>query len=132
MNIIACIDSNYGIGYQGNLLYHIPEDMKFFRDKTKHKIVVMGRETYQSLKSPLKDRTNIVLSSNKEFKDKRVIICRTIKSLFKELEKYNTDEIFIIGGGVVYLIFLRYCSYAYITQVIGNKKERIKKYSIFL
>ncbi|MCB2300885.1 dihydrofolate reductase [Clostridium tagluense] len=119
MKAIVAVDLNWGIGCGGKLLQMIPEDMKFFKEKTLGKIVVMGRETFESLpgKAPLKDRINIVLSKSEFFKDDRIIICRSLNELFHEIEKYDTDDVFIIGGESVYTQFLSYCSEAYLTKI---------------
>ena len=124
MKIIVAVDSNWGIGCDGNLLQHIPEDMKFFKEKTIGNVVVMGRETFESLpgKNPLNDRVNIVLSRNNSFKDDRLTICKSIEETFKELEKYNNDEIFIIGGETIYKQFLPYCDELYITKIKNEHK----------
>ena len=119
MKIIVAVDANWGIGYKGDLLEKIPEDLKYFKEKTLGKVVVMGRETFDSLpgKSPLKNRVNIVLSRNEIFEDDRITICRSMDELFKETEKYHTDDIFIIGGEMIYKQFLPYCNEAYITKI---------------
>ncbi len=119
MKAIVAVDSNWGIGCGGKLLQMIPEDMKFFKEKTLGKIVVMGRETFESLpgKSPLKNRINIVLSKNESFKDDRIIICRSIDEVLLKLKEYESNEVFIIGGESVYTQFLPYCSMAYVTKI---------------
>ena len=117
MKAILSADSNWGIGFKGRLLERIPEDMKFFKQTTLGKVVVMGRETFDSLpgRQPLKDRINIVLSRHGQFEDDRLIICRSMTELFLELEKYPAD-IFVIGGESVYMQLLPYCSEVYITK----------------
>ena len=115
---ILSADLNWGIGCGGRLLVRVPEDMKFFVKMTTGKIVVMGRETLESLpgKQPLKDRINIVLSRNSHFDDKRFIVCRSLEELFEELKKYQPEDIFIIGGESVYRQLLPYCSEVYVTR----------------
>jgi len=100
MKAIVAVDSNWGIGYKGNLLQRIPEDMRFFRQMTLNKVVVMGRKTFESLpgKEPLKDRVNIILSKSENIEKDGIIICRSVDGLFLELKKYNSDDIFVIGG----------------------------------
>ncbi|HHV99383.1 MAG TPA: dihydrofolate reductase [Clostridiaceae bacterium] len=119
MKAIVNVDLNWGIGYKGNLLQRIPEDMKFFKKTTIGKVVVMGRKTFESLpgQEPLKDRVNIILSAKGEFGDDRLIVCRSLGELFAELKKYPGDDIFIIGGESVYSLLLPYCSEAYVTKV---------------
>ena len=72
MNLIVCVDSNWGIGYKNELLVRIPSDQKFFRETTTGKVVVMGRKTLDSFpgQKPLKNRTNIVITSNKSLTSK--------------------------------------------------------------
>ena len=100
MKAIVAVDLNWGIGCGGKLLQTIPEDMKFFKQKTSGKVVIMGRETFESLpgKSPLKDRINIVLSRSKSFCDDRITVCRSLEELFREIKKYHTDDVYLIGG----------------------------------
>lgn len=119
MRAIVATDLQWGIGYQGNLLQWIPEDMKFFKTTTLGKVVIMGRETFESLpgKEPLKDRINIVLSKKHDFKNDKIIICRSLEALFKELEKYDSDEVFVIGGESVYSQLLPFCKEAYVTKI---------------
>lgn len=119
MKAIVAVDSNWGIGFRGNLLQRIPGDMKFFKQMTLGKVVIMGRETFESLpgKEPLKDRVNIVLSKNECFNNEKVTICRTLNELFNELEKYNSDEVFVIGGESIYTQLLPYCKEAYVTSI---------------
>lgn len=119
MKVIVAVDSDWGIGYRGKLLQRIPEDMKFFKQMTLGKVVIMGRETFESLpgKQPLKDRINIVLSKHKCFDNKKVTICHSLNELFFELEKYNTDDIFVIGGESIYSQLLPFCTEAYVTKI---------------
>jgi len=106
--------------------------MKLFKQVTLNKIVVMGRETFESLpgKQPLKERINIVLSKNGNFDDDRIIACRSLEELFIELKKYSNDDIFIIGGESIYSQLLSYCSEAYITKI--NKTYTADKYFVNL
>ncbi|RNC62755.1 MAG: Dihydrofolate reductase [Candidatus Dichloromethanomonas elyunquensis] len=117
MKIIVAVDQNWGIGYKGNLLQRIPEDMKFFKQMTMNKVVIMGRGTYDSLpgKEPLKDRINIVLS--KSLWDNRVVVCRSLDEIFLEIAKYDTDDLCVIGGESVFRLLLPYCAEAYVTKI---------------
>lgn len=109
---IVAADLNWGIGSDGQLLEHIPEDMKFFKEKTVGHPVIMGRKTWESLpKRPLTDRENIVISSTIEGG----------KSL-EEIKDwiYNLDEdedAYIIGGGQIYNALLHLCDKVYITRI---------------
>ena len=122
MKAIVAVDKNWGIGKNNDLLFSIPEDMKFFRKTTLNKIVVMGGNTLRSFPggNPLKNRTNIVLSRKIERDD-----CTVVKSydqLFSVLKNYPQDEIFIIGGASVYKEMLSFCSEIFVTKVdaVGN------------
>ncbi|OPZ91571.1 MAG: Dihydrofolate reductase [Firmicutes bacterium ADurb.Bin419] len=128
MKAIVAVDLNWGIGCKGNLLQRIPEDMKSFKQMTLGKVVVMGRETFESLpgKEPLKDRINIVLSKEKKFTNEMLTICRSLEELAQELKKYNSDDVFVIGGESVYTRLLPYCSEAYVTKI--NKSYIADKY----
>lgn len=119
MKAIVAVDSNWGIGYRGNLLQFIPEDMKFFKQMTLGKVVIMGRETFESLpeKKPLIDRINIVLSKNEDFHSDGIIISRSLDELFAKLKSYKMDDILVIGGESVYRQLLPYCTTAYVTKI---------------
>lgn len=119
MKAIVAVDSNWAIGLNGNLLERIPEDMKYFKKMTLGKVVVMGRETFYSLpgKEPLKDRKNIVLSRKMESSDEKVTVCGSIDLLFEELSKYESDDVFVAGGEMVYSELLPYCTEAYVTKI---------------
>jgi len=122
MKAIVAVDLDWGIGYKGDLLQKIPEDMKFFKQMTLGKVLVMGRKTFESLpgKEPLKDRINIVLSKDISFINEKVIICRSLEALFDELKKYDTDDVFVIGGESIYIELLSYCEEVYVTKIENN------------
>ncbi len=115
---ILSADLNWGIGNKGKLLKRVPEDMKFFAKTTKGKVVVMGRETLESLPGgrPLTDRVNIVLSSKGKFDIEGLIVCRSLEELFSALLRYNAEDVFIIGGESVYRQLLPYCTHVYVTR----------------
>ena len=119
MNLIVAVDRNWGIGCGNRLLVSIPSDMKFFRETTMGKVVVMGRKTLESFPNglPLRNRTNIVLTSNSNYQTKGATVCHTVEETLEELKKYNDDDIYIIGGGSVYRQFLPYCSVAHVTKI---------------
>lgn len=118
MKAIVNVDPNWGIGLNGKLLERIPEDMKFFKKTTLGKIVIMGRETFESMpgKAPLTGRINIVLSTRTDFNDDRVIICRSLQELFQHIKNYPCEDVFVIGGGAVYAELMPYCTEAYVTK----------------
>lgn len=119
MNLIVAVDRNWAIGNQNKLLVSIPADMKFFRETTTGKVVVMGRKTLESFPGgqPLKNRTNIVLTKDKNYQVKGAIVVHSLEELLKELDQYPDESIFVIGGESVYRMMLPYCTDAYITRI---------------
>ena len=119
MNLIAAVDANWAIGYKNKLLVSIPDDMKFFRQTTTGKVVVMGRKTLESFPNgqPLKNRVNIVLTSDKNYKVKGAIVVHDLDELHKELEQYNSEDVYVIGGESIYRQLLDECDVAHITKI---------------
>ena len=119
MNAIAAVDANWAIGNKNRLLTSIPADMKFFREKTMGHVVVMGRKTLESFPNglPLKNRVNIVLTANRSYKVKDAVIVHTKEELLEELKKYDSNELYVIGGGSIYEMLIPYCDTAYITKI---------------
>lgn len=124
MKAIVAVDKNWGIGYEGELLARIPEDMKFFRKTTLNKVVVMGGTTFKSLPDgkPLKDRVNVVLSRSNECRVQDVVLCRSKEDALQKLGRYREDDVFVIGGESIYKIFLPYCSEVYVTKIYNEYK----------
>ena len=119
MNLIAAVDKNWAIGCKNKLLVSIPADMKFFRETTTGKVVVMGRKTLESFPNgqPLKKRVNIVLTHDKNFKAGDAIIVHSMEELREELKKYPSEDIYVIGGDSIYRQMLDLCDTAYITKI---------------
>ncbi|MBP2027911.1 dihydrofolate reductase [Acetoanaerobium pronyense] len=119
MKAIVAVDLNWGIGCAGELLEVIPEDMKFFKEKTIGKVLIMGRGTFDSLpgRAPLKDRLNIVLSKDYSFEDSRLTVCRSLDEVFENIKGYDTKDIYVIGGQSVFTQFMPYCTEAYVTKI---------------
>ena len=119
MNLIAAVDSNWGIGKNNQLLVKIPTDMKFFRETTTGKVVVMGRKTLESFPNgqPLKNRVNIVLTHDKTYQVKDAVLVYSLEELWKELEKYESENIYVIGGESIYDQLVDACDTAHITKI---------------
>lgn len=119
MNFIVAVDKNWAIGYKNNLLVSIPEDMKFFRETTTGKVVIMGKNTLESFpnKKPLKNRVNIVIALEKDYKVEGATVVYSIEEALEEAKKYDTKDVFVIGGGSIYRQMLPYCDTAYITYI---------------
>ena len=103
MNLIVAADRNWAIGKGGDLIYSIPEDMKYFRRMTQGKTVVMGRKTLESFPGgkPLPKRVNVVLSSNPDYAPEDTVSVHDYAELFSEIAKYPEDDVMLIGGGEI-------------------------------
>lgn len=119
MNLIVAVDENWAIGKDNKLLVSIPSDMKFFRETTMGKVVVMGRKTLESFPNglPLKKRTNIVLTTNPDYQVKDAVIVHSVQELLAELGKYSSEDVFVIGGDSVYKELLPLCDVAHVTKI---------------
>ena len=126
MNLIAAVDKNWAIGKNNELLVRIPMDQKFFRETTTGKVVVMGRKTLESFPNglPLKNRTNIVLTHNPNYKVNDAIIVHSLDELHEELKKYNSEDVYVIGGEKIYEQLLDNPE----EEVRGTVKELAEKY----
>ncbi|MBE5873993.1 MAG: dihydrofolate reductase [Lachnospiraceae bacterium] len=119
MNLIVAVDNNWAIGNKNQLLVRIPNDHKHFREETTGKVVVLGRKTLETFPQglPLKNRTNIILSKDKNYQVKDAIVVHSIDELLEELKNYNDEDIYIIGGDSVYKQMLPYCDVAHVTKI---------------
>lgn len=124
MNMIVAVDENWGIGYKGDLLFSIPEDLKRFKEMTQGNNVILGRKTLESLPNsqPLPNRKHFLLTRNKEYtvtnRSELVEIFHDVESLLKEIEKIeNKESIFVMGGSEIYKELLPYCNKVYVTKV---------------
>lgn len=119
MNAIVAVDSNWAIGNKGQLLISIPADMKMFRQETTGKVIVLGRKTIETFPNakPLPNRTNIVLSGNPDYTVEGATVVHNVDELLEELKKYNTEEVYIIGGDSVYKQMIDYCDTVHVTKI---------------
>ena len=119
MNLIAAVDKNWAIGRNNKLLVSIPDDMKFFRETTTGKVVVMGRKTLESSpgKKPLKNRVNIVLTGDRSYQADGAVIVHDMEELHEELKKYPSEDIYVFGGESIYKQLLDECDVAHITKI---------------
>ena len=117
ISAIVAVDNNWGIGYNGGLLEHIPEDLKYFKEITTNHVVVMGRKTWDSLpKKPLPNRINCVITKEAKSSNEEVAYysMNCIKMTMKKRRDY---EYFIIGGGQIYKELLPLCDCVYVTKI---------------
>ncbi len=114
---IVHADKNWGIGKGNDMMFSLPKDMKFFRETTMGNTVVMGGNTLRSFpnQKPLKNRTNIVLTRGQVCDE--CVLVRDFDELKTELKNRKNEQIYIIGGGVIYKALLPYCDEALVTKV---------------
>lgn len=113
-SLIAAVGKNLELGKNGKLIFRIKEDMKYFKDTTMGHKVVMGRKTWDSLPSKLPGRENIVVSRHEIDGADQVV--HDLKSFIDE-NKDTSEEIFVIGGGQIYVEFLPFAKEIYLTEV---------------
>lgn len=119
VSLIAAIGKNRELGKDNELLFQIPEDMKFFRDKTRGHAVIMGRKTFESIGRPLPNRINIVITQNSEFriKNPEAKIVNSIEKALEFAKSVEKSEIFVIGGAQIYKLALPLADKLYLTLV---------------
>ncbi len=99
--IVVAMGEKNEIGFENQLLWHLPKDLKHFKDITSGHPVIMGRKTYESIGKPLPNRTNIVVSRQKDWFEEGILIVGSIKEAIKFAKKIDED-VFVIGGGNIY------------------------------
>lgn len=121
MNLIVAVDENWAIGNKGKLLVSIPSDMKFFREETsgEGKVVILGRKTLETFPGgrPLKNRVNVILTKNPDFKAEGAIIVHSVEEALEVVKEYDDEKIYVIGGDTIYKQFLPYCKLAHVTKI---------------
>lgn len=119
MNAIVAVDNNWAIGCKNSLLVRIPADHKNFRQETTGKVVVLGRKTLETFPQgmPLQNRTNIILSTNPDYRVKDAVVVHSKEELDAELKKYPTEDVYIIGGESVYRMMLPACDVVHVTKI---------------
>lgn len=115
ISIIAAIGKNNELGKDNNLIWHLKEDLKFFKELTTNHVIVMGRKTFESLPKILPNRHHIVITSNNNLNDK-IEVFNSVESFLEKYKDYK-DEIFIIGGSSIYKSFLDYSNKLYLTEI---------------
>lgn len=122
MILILAVDENFSIGYKGDMLFHLKQDLSRFKKITSGNIMVMGRKTLESLPSskPLPNRTHIVLTKDKHYKNHDAICLDNpdkLDDIIKSLDPNKEKDVFLIGGGNLVKQMLDKCDKAYITYV---------------
>lgn len=111
INIIAAVGKNLELGKDNKLLFDIPNDLKYFKEITLGKTIVMGRKTFESIKKPLPGRENIVIT-NQSINSKNIKVVHDYKEILN-----MRKEVFIIGGESIYRLFLPYAKNLYLTEI---------------
>lgn len=119
-SIICAIGENRAIGKNNQLLWHIPEDFKYFKEKTSGHVIIMGQKTYESIGKPLPNRTTIVITNNQNFKADGVIAAYSIEEAMDAAKKLEKEEVFICGGGSIYAQMIKYADKLHLTIVEEN------------
>jgi len=116
ISIIVAVGKNRAIGQNNQLLWHIPEDLRHFREKTMGKPVIMGDKTFLSIGKPLPGRRNIVVTLDPDFMAEGVEISNSLDDVL-EAAKKSPEEHFVIGGGQIYALSLPHAQKLYVTEV---------------
>ena len=122
---IVAIDLNHAIGKNNQLLWHLPADLKFFKQTTMGCPIIMGRKTYQSIGKLLPGRKNIIISRNEDFKIEGAEI---YQSLNDAISKCDSEKVFVIGGAEIYTLAMPMIKELYIT-IVKNKFDADKFFS---
>lgn len=113
--IIVAMSENNAIGYKNQLLWKLPADLKYFKSLTTGNPIIMGRKTYESIGKALPNRTNIIITQQKDFTAQDCIVVNSIEEALIYVQKY--DKAFIIGGEQIYKQTIKSVSTLYITKV---------------
>jgi dihydrofolate reductase len=114
ISIIVATDNKGGIGKDNQLLWHLPNDLKRFKFITNNHVIIMGRKTFESIGRVLPNRTNVVITRNKDLVFDGCVMC---SSLEQAIEKYAKEDVFIIGGGEIYKQAMAIADRVYLTKV---------------
>lgn len=120
LSIIVATDENFLIGSNNTLPWHLPADMKFFKEKTTGHCVITGRKNYESIPNkfrPLPNRTNIIVSRQLNYKAEGALVVSTPEEALLKANEKNDNEVFIIGGGEIFRLFLPMVNKIYLTMV---------------
>ena len=125
ISAIVAVDNNWGIGFNGDLLEHIPEDLKYFKELTSGNTVVMGRKTWDSLpKKPLPNRHNLVITKDPSIYElTNEVQFYTLRQIEVLMLKNKNENHFVIGGGQIYEKLLPLCDRVYVTKIFKDHDQ---------
>ena len=130
ISLIAAIGRNYELGRNNQLVFHIKEDMQFFRHTTMGHSVIMGRKTFESIGRSLPNRTNYVVTHHPELLPDDVEPVSDLRELLKSWQD-TEEELFVIGGATIYAIALSYAKYLYLTEVDATTQDADAFFPVF-
>ena len=117
ISLVVAASTNNAIGKDNQLLWHLPNDLKFFKNTTWGMVVVMGRKTFEAVNKPLPGRINIVITRQAGWSAEGVVTATDLNDALKKAAETNCKEIFVIGGGEIYKQSMAICNKIYITRV---------------
>lgn len=120
LSMIVAVDESRAIGKHNRLLWHIPEDLKRFKELTSGHAVIMGENTYHSIGRPLPNRTNIVVTLNQDLKLPGCLVVHSLDEAIQVAREHEREEIFVMGGASIYKQFLPMIDRLYLTLVSGT------------
>lgn len=120
ISVICAIAQNRAIGKNNQLLWHIPEDFKHFKETTSGHPIIMGQRTYESIGRPLPNRTNIIITDDQNYQVEGCVIVHSIEEAIEKASAVDKDEIFFIGGGMIYRQAVPIADKLYLTIVEGE------------
>ena len=125
ISAIVAVDNNWGIGFNGDLLEHIPEDLRYFKEITENNWIVMGRKTWDSLpKKPLPNRPHLVITSNPmSYEDIDEVIFSKIGQAKLIMNTQKGINFFVIVGGQIYEKLLPMCNRVYVTKIFKDHDQ---------
>lgn len=136
MNLIVAVDKQFGIGKNGGLLTHLPEDLKRFKRLTKENILIMGRKTIESLPGQklLPNRETWILSTDEHYYKEGALSFTSVEDILSHIHtnQIDTNRIFVAGGASVYEAFLPFCNVAFVTKMDYDFEADIKMINLDL
>lgn len=120
LSIIAAMDTNRVIGFNNDIPWHIPHDLKRFKRLTSGHTIIMGRKTFESLGKPLPKRRNIVITSRSDYKAPGIEVVKSVEDAIRIADR--KEENFVAGGANIYEQFLPYADKLYLTHIKGEFK----------
>jgi len=118
ISLVVAVDRQGGIGRAGQMPWHLPADLAYFRRVTLDKPIIMGRRTYQAIGRPLPQRHNIIISHDKNLRIEGAVVVDSPAAALAEAA--DASEVLVIGGTTIYEAFLPQADRLYITEVLGN------------